>query len=21
LPGDWTPGQVSVLWDFPDKEN
>jgi TonB family protein len=21
LPGDWSPGEVSVLWDFPDKEN
>ena len=21
LPNDWAPGEVSVLWDFPDKEN
>jgi protein TonB len=21
LPADWAPGKVSVLWDFPDKEN
>jgi TonB family protein len=21
LPNDWAPGDVSVLWDFPDKEN
>jgi TonB family protein len=21
LPNDWTPGEVSVLWDFPDKES
>jgi len=21
LPNDWAPGEVSVLWDFPDREN
>jgi TonB family protein len=21
LPSDWSAGEVSVLWDFPDKEN